>query len=117
MIEGTGCPWEIASPCGDTMVQAALHWASSRGFPFSALKALSHAAPTKIKAHVKIATLIAILPCSRWPCYSRVASSDYRRLQSPLVGFYNQPAPARRNSANMPKFDHCVPTTRGALGF
>src|SRR5262245_24129651 len=89
MIEGTGCPWEIASPCGDTMVQAALHWASSRGFPFSALKALSLAAPTRTRAHVKIATLIAILPCWRWPCYAWVASSD---LQVPSVSArINQP--------------------------
>jgi len=45
------------------MVQAALHWASSRGFPLFALRALVDAAPTTTKAaHVKIANLIAHTP-------------------------------------------------------
>ena len=30
----TALSLEMASPCGDTMVQAALHCASSKGFPF-----------------------------------------------------------------------------------
>ena len=36
IMEGTGLPWEMAAPFGDTMVQAALHCASSKGLPFSA---------------------------------------------------------------------------------
>ena len=36
IIEGTGLSLEMAAPFGDTMVQAALHCASSKGLPFSA---------------------------------------------------------------------------------
>ena len=54
IMDCTGLSLEMASPCGDTMVQAALHCASSKGFPFSAACA-TFAAPIRTVAHVKIA--------------------------------------------------------------
>src|SRR5262245_8161598 len=61
MIEGTGLSLEMAAPFGDTMVQAALHCASSNGFPFSAACA-PLVAPITTVTHVKIANLIAHTP-------------------------------------------------------
>ena len=55
IMDGTGLSLEMASPFGDTMVQAALHCASSKGLPFSAAYA-PLTAPSKMVAHVKIAT-------------------------------------------------------------
>src|SRR5262249_19218971 len=90
--EGTGCPLEIAAPFGDTMVQAALHCASSNGFPFSAA-GTPLAVPIRTIADVKIASLIArtpILPI-RWrvfdpqplsPCAS---SAPCGRLMSRII--------------------------------
>jgi hypothetical protein len=50
----------MAAPFGDTMVQTALHFASSKGAPFSA--ACTLATPIRMVVHVKIASLIARTP-------------------------------------------------------